>query len=420
MSSSRLTLSQYVALLTFFAPITSILIVPSVQGTTPGYILSFLTLPVALWIGGRRRDTYLNTILIVVFIWLIFFVVSQLYGLYGAIRIFGTDVVLIDPSDTSIVLRGSLFTQSVYLFVVAMYGAFVFSFYTPEWDRWLCYGVAFLAFYGCYEFVFFMLFHESGDFLSNRMFGEDMGATGSAVQTMTIADVWLTRVKSLTGEPSMYAFTMMPFLFYAYAMRWRLWVRIAMTVSVVLTASTSALMASLVAIGVSAMHGRVRLRVIGYVLGVVALALILNYEFVMDLIDQMVLAKALGENFSGSDRSDTFGAMLDFWSELEPAAQIIGVGFGYVRSTDFFSTLLVNCGVLGVVGFVLLFLYPIIRLGCDTRSIALKQCLLSTMVVMLVSVPEYAYLAPWTFLAIAYREISGSVLSDKQKLAVLK
>lgn len=405
MKRFRLLFLRFFAVLAFFSPITSVLLLPSVQGTTPGYLLSLTTLPLVAWFGGRRKRVFFKTIFFIFAVWFALFVFSQLNGLLWGEKVYGEGLVLIDPSDQSSVLRGSIFTQSIYLAVVALYFSFVYSYYESSWGRYLKYGAVFLAIYGCYEFCYFLVFHENGDFLSNRMFGADMDSSGSSVQTMVVADFWLTRLKSLTGEPSMYAFTMMPFLLYSYSVKWGRLVQVLLMVSVILTASTSAMLAAIVALMVAAWYGRIRGRVIFFSALLIVLVGSCFYEFLFDLFDQVVLAKALGENISGSDRSDTFGAMMEFWSRSGFFVKLVGVGFGVVRSTDFFSTMLVNCGLVGLTLFVCIFLYPVSRLGNDSEGFALKQCLLSTLVVMLVSVPEYAYLSPWTFLALAYRRI---------------
>jgi hypothetical protein len=405
MSASLVLNRYYSVLLVFWAPVTSLLIFPHIQGTTPGYILCFIGLPLVLLSGEKVVRDYIVLLFLCFAVWCFFCIFSQFFGLIWYYQIFEAGLVLVDDADLSKIFRVSLFTQSIYLFAVVLYFSFVYFFYESKWDSWLCVSATMMASYGIYEFIFFMFFERSGDFISNRMFGSDMSATGSAAQTMVVGGVWLTRVKSLTGEPSMYALTMMPFLFYAYAMRWRAIVKVTITASVILTASTSALLAAAVALSVALLHGRVRLRLVFLAIGVFAVFFALTYEFAVDLVDQVILAKALGENLSGSERAGTFFEMLRFWSGLHLAPQLVGVGFGYVRSTDFFSTLLVNCGLLGLTVFLVLFLYPVFRLGGDRRSVALKQCVLSTMVVMLVSVPEYAYLSPWTFLAIAYRDV---------------
>jgi hypothetical protein len=133
----------------------------------------------------------------------------------------------------------------------------------------------------------------------------------------------------------------------------------------------------------------------------------MNVEFFLDLIDQVVLAKALGENLSGAERSGTMLGTFQYWLDLNWISQLFGVGFGYVRSTDFISTLIVNCGLVGLFGFMWIFLKPFSMLSDEDIDIGLKQCLLSTMLAMLIAVSEFSYLIPWLFLVLSIKRIKG-------------
>jgi hypothetical protein len=99
------------------------------------------------------------------------------------------------------------------------------------------------------------------------------------------------------------------------------------------------------------------------------------------------------------------------WVDASPLNQIFGIGFGYIRSTDLFSTLLVNTGVVGTVFISTLMLYPAFRLDWDPRGMALRQCCAATWTMMMVSVPEFAYLAPWTLVAMAYVRVRALKLA---------
>lgn len=397
-------LSWHFALLAFFAPISSVLLVPGVQGTTPGYLLSYLSIPVALILGDKKqRIVFLKLIIWCIIIWAVFFICSQFFLILDVKKIFYTNLILIDPSDRSDIFRSSTFTQTAYLFAVVSYVAFVYTFYEKSWGRYLKYGAIFLAVYGFYEVIYFLVTQENGDFVSNRTFGEDMDTIGSSFQTMVVAGLGFMRLKSLTGEPSMFAFTMMPLVYFSFADNWGRKTKWILILSVVLSASTTALLSCFVGLGVMAIRGKIRAKWFAWCGAILLLVAFVFNEFVSDLIDQLVVAKAMGENFSGSDRSSTFINAVDFWMGLGFFQKVFGVGFGVIRSTDFLATALVNLGILGLACFAIIFIMPIVRLPNRGNGLWLQVILASTLAAMLASVPEFSYLTPWTFVAIAYR-----------------
>ncbi|WP_146183934.1 MULTISPECIES: hypothetical protein [unclassified Limnohabitans] len=391
------------------APATSFLVFPAIQGTTPAYILCFSSmLMVPVLMESEKFVLWLRLLLVSLFVWCIFFVFSQLGNLVEhESNLLSADIILVDPLDTRVVLRGSLFTQSLYLFAVVLFALLI---YITEWksqEKTLRWASLLMAGYGLYEFIYFFLFHESGDFISNRMFGSDLDASGSMTQSMVVGSLWIMRVKSLTGEPSMYALMMMPVWFYAKAAKWPLTERLVLGVSLLLTFSTTALLSYMVGSCVAIWRKGVPWRKIIVGLMVTGFIFLMNVEFFLDLIDQVVLAKALGENLSGAERSGTMLGTFQYWLDLNWISQLFGVGFGYVRSTDFISTLIVNCGLVGLFGFMWIFLKPFSMLSDEDIDIGLKQCLLSTMLAMLIAVSEFSYLIPWLFLVLSIKRIKG-------------
>jgi hypothetical protein len=153
-----------------------------------------------------------------------------------------------------------------------------------------------------------------------------------------------------------------------------------------------------------------------FLLAVVAFVL---QDYIADLFQQMVMDKLEGKNESGSDRAMLFFESLRLWVHASPLNQLFGIGFGYIRSTDLFSTLLVNTGVIGLVGISALMLYPAFKLDWDARGMALRQCCVATWTMMMVSVPEFAYLAPWTFIAMAYVRVRALKLARKNTRDVM-
>jgi hypothetical protein len=405
-------IDRYYLIWAFFVPITSVLVFPSVQGTTPGYLMCFLSLAIAMLYGGGARTRYLRILLMAIFVWVLLFTLTQLADLTdGYTPDLGT-LSLVNPYDHSFVMRSSLFTQSLYVMAVVLYGTYLYIYYDDAWDRIIVAVGVLFAVYGLYECAYYLATGQSGDFLSNRQFTNTVGVqpkdavNGSDFQTMGVGGISMQRLKALTGEPSMYALSMFPFWVYIRTVQRSRWPALLVGVSLLMTASTTALVGYLCYLGIRMTTTRINITKLALVaLAIIAVIVVFN-EQAAQLLDDMVINKLTAANSSGQERSAGFAAALDFWLNAPVANKLVGIGFGYIRTTDMFSTLLVNNGVLGLLLFSLLMLYPAFKLDWTPKAIALRQCCVATYVMMMVSVPEFSYLAPWTFVAFAYSRLS--------------
>jgi hypothetical protein len=403
-------IDRYYMIWAFFVPITSVVLFPSVQGTTPGYVMCFLSLLISVLYGAGERTRYIRILLTATLVWVMFFSLSQLADLTDGYTPDLSTVSLVNPFDHSFLMRSTLFTQSLYVVAVVLYGTYLYVYYDDGWDRIIVAAGTLFALYGLYECAYYLATGKSGDFLSNRMFENALGnsklpkdmVTGSDLQTMAIGGLSMQRTKALTGEPSMYALSMFPFWVYIRTVARSRWPSLIIGLSLVLSASTTALVGYICYLGIRTLTTRVNIVKLVLVALVIVGVLIVFNEQVANLWDSMVVNKLSGANESGQERSAGFTAAIMFWMNAPLANKLVGVGFGYIRSTDMFSTLLVNNGVLGVVLFSLLLLYPAFKLDWAPKAIALRQCCVAMYVMMMVSVPEFSYLAPWTFIALAY------------------
>jgi len=95
-----------------------------------------------------------------------------------------------------------------------------------------------------YEWLYFLVFGESGDFLSNRTYsGGDLFGdvhTGSWFHTIHLGPLTVQRLKSLAGEPSMYAFAILPFWIYALHTH-RTFTHVLLFMTLLLTSTTALL-----------------------------------------------------------------------------------------------------------------------------------------------------------------------------------
>jgi hypothetical protein len=426
MKQASLLIDKYFIPWALVMPVTSVLVVPSIQGTTAGYLMCFLSLPLVLAYGGAGRARYASIVVSALAVWTIVLFLTQLADATVATEPDLSKVTMVDFRDLqTFVMRGSMFTQSIYLAAVVLYAVYIQVFYKPSWDKWLLAAATLYAIYGIYELAYFAATGQPGDFISNRTFGDQGGpgpdgtVSGSSFQTTDIGGFAMARLKSLTGEPSMYSLSILPFWIYFSAkskVRWPIWV---IGLSLILTTSTTALIGFLC-------YLVIRVRKLGFsivtaMIGLLALCVVgfLARNYIADFYQLMIVDKLNGTSESGTERSGMFWASFEMWSNGSLANQLFGVGFGYIRSTDLFSTLLVNTGVAGTALVSVLMLYPAFKLDGGPEGTALRQCCVAIWAMMMISVPEFAYLAPWTFVAIAYNRLYHMRQISKQQKWVL-
>jgi len=399
----------YFPLWALVLPITSVLVLPGLQGTTPGNLFALLLLTpgvVAIAIGFDGARHFYRDIAMLAMIFVSLNALAQLslatldFPGFGAVQ-------LVDPFDRSVLMRTTMFTQSTYLLAAAITFVFVRHGYRPSWDKWFMAGAVLLACYGLYEVVWYAVTKTNGDFLTNRRFG-DGTFSGSLFQTMAIGPIVTQRLKSLTGEPSMYAFTILPFWIYAIHTK-RKYVHLLLLTTLLLSLSTTAFAGILLycIFRLVFLRGKDKFMVLllgGLVVGLLVM-LALGFQgnpVVLQLFDRLVMEKLSGHGESGYGRLAGLLSALSLFGNLPWPNQLFGIGFGYIRSTDLFSTLLVNTGVIGLSIFIFMFIRPVFRLGNSYYEIGLKAALCVLTTTAMISVPEYSYLSTWLFLGVAY------------------
>ncbi len=411
-SSPASAADLYLRIWALVLPITSVLLVPSIQGTTPGHVLTLLLL--LPWIGAVVLREQAPRFYADLGLWLLFVIGFTAAGQLALAITDPLDTLqffrmpLMDGQDLSLLLRGSMFTQGLYLLAALAAFVFVKLTYQPRWDRWLLGGALLLAAYGFYEGAYFLATGDNGDFLSNRTFGNDRSVSGSLFQTMQIGPVQLLRLKSLTGEPSMYAFTILPFWIYALHTG-RQKTQLVLLASLLLSTSTTAFLgiAAYAVLRVVLRAGRDPLLLLAVVgAAVIAALLVGGNEYVLKAYDLFIGNKLAARDVSGMERLSNSLNVLGMWADLPLVNQLLGIGFGVVRSTDFFSTMLLNTGALGLVAFVALFAWPICRLRSGELETGLRLALAVVFLTAMVSVPEFAYLSSWLFLGMAYHQLA--------------
>lgn len=397
----------YFPLLLFLAPVQSVLVTP-VQGTTPAFLLTLAAAGVL--VDNDRR--YAKTL-----IFYVGFVIA--YTLYMALSLSGYTISNPDMSQLTVIreiyiygqLKQSHLTQGVYLMVALLFCFLVYEYWQEAFVKWAYFGIIALSLYGFYEFIFYALFQQNGDFLSNRNFGDLQSAasgadvsqrsfaTGSLLQQSNLFGPGFMRLKSLVGEPSMYALTVTPFAVYAFARRW--WLIFALlTVSLVLSTSSTAVIGLVV--GLAFVEVRQRQEFILYI-GAFALSAVLLYatsESIQRAVDTLIFEKL--DTLSGAERLRSFALHAGVVFDGNPIRSLFGLGFGTVRSLDMMSNLLANVGVLGWFAYSALMLGPCFLLRRASDRDAITATLLAIWMMEMLTVSEYAYLPPWFMVAMGY------------------
>lgn len=392
----------YFYIWSFFIPITSVVLIPTIKGSLPSYFFASFSM-ILILLNQKIRGRYGKELFLFLFLFLFCNLMTQIGNLTFDLP--DTNITFVNPYETGMIFRSTLATQSLYLFMGVLTFLFVRFFYNEKFDQFIFLSGLILVLYGIYEIGYFFLFQENGDFLSNRWFGEQENEiSGSLFQTIQLGGVQFQRLKSLTGEPSMFAMTILPYWIFSIHKRKILYQSIFFS-SLLLSTSTTGmlgiflyLMFRLIYFGLSDKYLR-RVVTLFLFLGVIF------YPIISDLLSNMLVEKILLEHVSGIDRMDSFLRHVEYFFYLPFLNQIFGIGFGYIRSTDFFSTLLVNTGVSGLIFFTAFFFYPIWKMKRTYEAIGMKSILVILYIVMMVSVPEFSYLSVWMFLGISYNSI---------------
>jgi hypothetical protein len=401
----------FVTLWCMLMPLTSFLVIRSAQGTIPAYILGFIS--VGLVILGRdggqpslQRRHYITIAIVVGAIWLLLLCGSQLGHLISDRHDFG-ELFLNNPSDTRVVLRSVIFTQTLYLVACLCIALFFRFFFRPEWMRYVLWGAWFLAIYGIYEWLFFLVFQQPGDFLGNRTYGEEM-QTGSWSQSIQFGPLNLLRIKSTFGEPSFLSAAVVPYLLLALENRKKL-LSAALLFCTVFSTSTSAYAGLAFALFIYCVLKRKFTLPLILILLLFAGTLVGLYFVYPDTFDAIITNKINGEAGSGDMHQAANEAMIATIKTFTPMNHLFGIGFGYYYGSVL-TTVLINTGWIGLLVYFYAFLKPAILLRSDSGALALKVGIATIFFLYCINVSEFFLPTTWMFLGLAYWRL------DQQKL----
>jgi len=385
-------------------PMSSFLVVPAIQGTTPAAVLSPM---VAIWAISSRRAW--STLIVAVFFWTFFLIFSQI-GIGANSGILLHNLRAIDPTTQEMGYRTSLFTQTAYLIPCLALFIFLQDQFCDSWLKYIAAGGWLLAVYAIIEWIYFILYQEPFTFLANRTYeyrGEEYA--GSVAQQISLGPLAAMRLKGFTREPGFYAATALPYLAIALSTgRWKLYFVLA--VSLLLTFSTTAYL-GFVIVSVTTLFYRKHLLVVDFMIFTFAtllgLFVAISYP---DVFAGMFAEKFIGENISGNTRIGYMQYAYSYFWDLPLMCKLFGVGFGttYLPS---FSRVLLDMGLVGLLLFALFVFYPLRILSSTALNVGIKTALVALAFFWAVSFPELFFPTNWLVLGIAYHQ-----MHDTQRL----
>ena len=403
-----MTLYNYVRLFSPFIFATSFMLSP-VQGTTPSFIM-LLTLVAFAVVNPDVYKKEIKLFSLFFFIYLSYILISQ-FGV--AVSVFKPAYALptISQVYSSEPFQASTITQSIYLIPclisVLLFRKLTFS----QGLQLIRYSALFLGLYGIYEVLFYVIFNTSGDFLSNRTFADGQ-QTGSAFQKLDLGLISIQRLKSLTLEPSVYGYTILPV---AVLLSFTKYIKSAAFLAITLLLSTSGTFflgfATLSTILIFRLlfkiitTGKAPKLIIYFILASLSTLLVISIlfpSFFYGLLE-FLINKFSGVSQSGTARTGHFILGFDYWlNEMNLFLKLFGVGFGVVRPTNMLMFLLINVGLIGLILYLIIFLYPLYFLPKTEISTGLKLAVVSHLTMSMSAIPEFSVLTPWIFLGLCF------------------
>lgn len=399
MNSKYSITDKYFILWAFFIPISSWVISPSIKGSLVSYLFAFVSPLVIICFRQDIVKEYILDIIKIVLVLLFLTLMSQLSNVLINIKLDSLILINLGEYDNKI-FRASLITQHIYLIPVMLTFLYVKYLYKPSWDKWIIYGGLVFVLYGFYKWLGFLLTGIDIDFLTNRTFG-DSDTVHYQYQGAVIAGLVLQRFQSLAGEPSMFAFTILPYFIFAIHRKANIFIIVLMGLSILLSTSSTAYLGLLIYILYILINSKNGEKFFKVLIGLTILSLILYgafSEYINEVVNNTIFNKM--DSQSGMDRSSDFWNNINYFLDLDIMHSLFGIGFGYMRSGDLFTTLLVNTGIIGIISFTYFYLKDFCLKVYNFIDLGNNSILLVLYIVSMVAVSEFSYLSFWLFVAI--------------------
>ncbi|WP_454802293.1 hypothetical protein [Mucilaginibacter phyllosphaerae] len=399
-------IKRYINILMLFFPLTAFLLIPAIPSTTITTVFAGLMLfLIPLSTFTVEKSLFITELFYFFCVIAVLSFFSQFINLVGHLKL-STDVILINKKDfTKTFYRPSHITQSLSLIVGFIIYTYVKYFSTEKIVKYIYWGLRLLCIYGLYEFAYYILTGQNGDFIVNRTFGAGE-KSGSLFQTVSLGGISLMRFKGYTGEPSMFVFTVFPFWVLSFGLK-RKFDMYFLLGCLILSFSTTAYLCIIMFLSYWIIHKR-QFQIFFYMcIFIVVICFVLQldrFQHLLDSIYKFVFAgKMEGEAASSKERSNAFNNHVAYWASFNPFNQAFGIGFGYVRSTDFFSTIIVNNGIVGFLVFTWFVLKNLwLDIPIKLLSICYKIGLFMVYLIMMATVPEFAYPSLWIYIGLGF------------------
>lgn len=384
----------YFALWVATMPFLSTLIVPSVQGTVPAYLLAFGSL---VFSANRRYLRYLSVFAIS---WLTCLIASQMMYQKVDIELITSLPLLEEGIDPSAEFRRTIWTQSLYMFACVLTFCFSACYYQSRWLRYLYFASWLLVAYALYDWAYATWIGEGGDFLANRIFESTTGnqKNGSWQQETELGFSKLKRLKGSTGEPSHFSIISVPFLAIAWAGR-KLALSASLLLCIVLTFSTGSILGLILLLLLSlARRPTLRSSIFALSFILASIALLSNYP---DFLEKTI-EKISGSGVSGSTRMNWQLSCMNTFTQLPIISQLFGLGVGTVYAPGA-AAFLLNTGLIGLCVWATLFLKPLATLGRDDQSLGIWIALGVLLMQYIVYSAQIWYPTTWLIAGIGWK-----------------
>jgi hypothetical protein len=399
------TAGFFITLILLTLTVSSFLVFPSIQGTTIAVVLLPIYLISLVYKHSHQLAKVINQaiIFLVCFSTIQFIAVFSTYISYPDDWLVDSNMILVNQQEITSGFKSSIITQSIYLFSGVLLFFVCKIFVTEQWHKIAVLGAAASSVFGLLEIVASLATGDSVQWFHNRIFFNSEISTRSIyTPTITILGFSIQRLNGLSVEPSMFALTVVPFLFFSYK-RNMIKSTFIIFVALFMTFSTTAYfgLALFLALFFFEIKNRSFFSKFFVVLSSI-LVLILSFGVLSSIFNALFYSKFTKSSISGYERSTNATTTLNFFlDDFSIFQKVFGIGFGTVRSTDFISTLLVNSGILGLIVFLFLFTYPLF-----SKSFSLSKDVQFVIVFLLpailLAVPEFSILSLWYFLGSAY------------------
>jgi O-Antigen ligase len=395
----------FVAIWCVLMPVTSLLIIPSIKGTTLAYIFAFLSVAFVLFrlktegLNERNRG-YVYLLVIVALIWLALLVGSQAGHIIDDRKDF-KGAFLINSLDDKIMFRSALFTQSLYFAACILIFLYFRYYFRDDWMKYVLVGGYLMAAYGVYEWIYFLIFKHPGDFIANRIYGEDH--PGSWSQTVDFAGLSLIRIKSFFGEPSFYSAAVTLYLITGIKLN-RIWLIGLLAFNAFFSTSTTCYVALLVCLlFYTLLTPKGRLAGIMFLVIATAAVIALS-QLYPETFRGMFDDKISGDNESGHMRMESNENTKELFNSFSPMNWLFGIGFGYAYN-QVSTAIFTNTGIIGFVIYCFAFLKPVWSLPRQGIYGGYKTCMFGLFFLFNLTLSEFFLATSWMFLGLAYNKL---------------